>query len=228
MDARGGAYARGVAERQGFWREPSGTPTSEAIALEAWVKEAYDVLGGVAFDYHATIRSTDLAERLQEATGIRTSRPETAWLVKVLVPVAHLCHRHGEPPLTALVVEARTGWVGEQYDEVLRVDDRLPITDPLKRETHAAQARLECYRWAGSAPEGGGEPAPVPALPGKRAPRAPRAAAAPGAPRARATRAAAPAAPAAPARIAASDRPVTICPRCFMAVPATGLCDNCD
>jgi hypothetical protein len=31
--------------------------------------------------------------------------------------------------------------------------------------------------------------------------------------------------PRAPAK---SDRPVATCPRCFMALPATGLCDNCD
>ena len=61
-----------------------------------------------------------------------------------------------------------------------------------------------------------------------RAPRGP----APRAPHAR-VRAAAP--PAArepegrrPERVAASDRPVTVCPRCFMAIPSTGLCDNCD
>lgn len=46
-----------------------------------------------------------------------------------------------------------------------------------------------------------------------RAPRAPRAAAA---------------APPEPRRVARSDRPVNVCPTCFMAIPATGLCDNCD
>ena len=28
-------------------------------------------------------------------------------------------------------------------------------------------------------------------------------------------------------RVAASDRPVTICPTCYMAIPSTGVCDNC-
>ena len=32
-------------------------------------------------------------------------------------------------------------------------------------------------------------------------------------------------APRAPAK---SDRPISTCPRCFMALPATGICDNCD
>ena len=31
-----------------------------------------------------------------------------------------------------------------------------------------------------------------------------------------------------PARVAASDKPVNLCPRCFLALPATGICDNCD
>lgn len=33
--------------------------------------------------------------------------------------------------------------------------------------------------------------------------------------------------PAPKRRVAASDRPVTLCPTCFLAMPATGVCDNC-
>lgn len=29
-------------------------------------------------------------------------------------------------------------------------------------------------------------------------------------------------------RVAATDRPVNLCPRCFIAMPATGICDTCD
>jgi hypothetical protein len=28
--------------------------------------------------------------------------------------------------------------------------------------------------------------------------------------------------------VAKTDRPVAVCPTCFMALPATGVCDNCD
>jgi hypothetical protein len=139
------------------------------------------------------------------------------WLGMVLVPVAHLCHHEGGPPLAALVVDPHTRWVGEAYD-VLRVDDRLPITDPHKREVHASAARLECYRWAGSAPADA-EPAPVPEPVGRRRAR-PAASASSAKPRV--------VVPPAKPRIAASDRPVTVCDRCFMALPATGVCDNCD
>ncbi len=31
-----------------------------------------------------------------------------------------------------------------------------------------------------------------------------------------------------PRRLAKTDRPTATCPRCFMALPATGICDNCD
>ena len=31
-----------------------------------------------------------------------------------------------------------------------------------------------------------------------------------------------------PRRVAKTDRPTATCPRCFMALPATGICDNCD
>jgi len=31
-----------------------------------------------------------------------------------------------------------------------------------------------------------------------------------------------------PTRVAASDRPVNLCPRCYIALPATGICDQCD
>ena len=31
-----------------------------------------------------------------------------------------------------------------------------------------------------------------------------------------------------PPRVAATDKPVNLCPRCFIALPATGVCDTCD
>lgn len=208
--AMAGAYARRVSdeylqERKGFWHEPDGTPTSEATALAAWALTAHDVLVETAGGYHQVIRAAELAQRLHEGTGIHTTRPHERWLDKVLFPVAALCERDGEPPLTSLVV------TGEGDDLA------------------AARRRLECYRWAGSAPEDGGEPrvvasaatgrsrAPRASAAGPRTPRAPRAPRAPREPKV-----------AAPKRVAASDRPIAVCPRCFMALPATGLCDNCD
>jgi len=80
-----------------------------------------------------------------------------------------------------------------------------------------ARQRLECYQWAGSAPADGGVPAQLPDAAPRRATRSPR-------PRSTGSRAEAPARK----RVAKTDRPVTVCPTCFMALPATGVCDNCD
>jgi len=219
-----GLVSEYVQERKGFWHEPDGTSTNEAIALEAWAKSAHDVLEEVAAVYHDVVSEETFAERIQWASGIHTTRPPERWLRKLLAPLAVVHHQHGHPPLTALVVDQR-GWVGERYEDLLRAVDELPIVDASARERHAARARLACYQWAGSAPEGGGYPAEVPTGRARSSrSSSPRATGAPRAPRAPR----APKQPAAPKRVAASDRPVTVCPRCFMAVPATGLCDNCD
>ncbi len=219
-----------VQERKGFWHEPDGISTNEAIALEAWAKSAHDVLEEVAAVYHDVVSEASFAERIQWASGIHTTRPPERWLRKLLAPLAVVHHQHGHPPLTALIVDDR-GWVGERYEDLLRAVEELPIIDASARERHAARARLACYQWAGSAPEGGGYPAEVTTGRARsaRAPRtsAPRTPGVPGAARA-AKAPTQPKEPAAPKRVAASDRPINVCPRCFMAVPATGLCDNCD
>ncbi len=179
-----------VQERKGFWHEPDGTPTSESVALEAWARAAHAILLRTADTYHGVVREPELAEELQATTSIRTTRPFGRWLDKVLGPVGKYCEMSGQPPLTSLVVG--------QHDDL-----------------QSARVRLECYRWAGSAPAGGGEPAPL-SITVNRPPRAPRATRTPREPK-----------PPAPKRVAKTDRPVAVCPSCFMALPATGICDNC-
>ncbi|CAN5142600.1 hypothetical protein BH09ACT12_BH09ACT12_07980 [soil metagenome] len=213
-------------ERKGFWYEPEGTGTSEAIALETWARVAHTILEETAATYHGTITEGALAHRLLTETGIATARPHPRWLPKLLQPLSALHHRDGYPPLTALVVDGR-GWVGERYDDVLRAADQLPVTDPTARERHAARARLECYQWAGSAPQDGGHPEIV-EMKASRAPRAPRAAtSSSSSASARTPRAPREPKPVVPKKVAATDRPVNVCPTCFMAIPATGVCDNC-
>ncbi len=217
-------------ERKGFWYEPEGTGTSEAIALETWARVAHDLLEEVATAYHRTITEAQLADRLQANSFIRTTRPHERWMTKLLTPLAYLHHRDGYPPLTALVVDER-GWVGERYDDVLRAAEQSLLPDVAARERHAALARLECYQWAGSAPEDGGVPAEVHTGGRRKVARPPAASRT-----ARAGTSGAATMPkvarepevVAPKRIAPTDRPVNVCPRCFMAIPATGLCDNCD
>ena len=125
------------AERRGFWHEPDGTPTSKAIAQKEWALAAHDVLVETAGEYHAILTEDDLADRVQAQGGIHTSHAPDTWLGQTLTAVAHVCHRAGEPPLTALVVRAKDGRVGEAYDEALRVAEQRPITD----SGHAGAAR---------------------------------------------------------------------------------------
>lgn len=214
-----------VVARRGYWHGSTDEPTSRSIALRAWALSAHQVLQQVPEDYHATIGRDELAQRIMADTDIHTEQPLGVWLDAALAPVVHVCLRNEEPPLVSLVVDKRTGYVGELYDEVLRADGHRPIEDVRAREMHASRARLACYVWAGSAPEDGGEPAALRSSSGTRAadraPRAARTAAAPS--RATSPRTTAPVKP-----VKREPAPPALCPRCFLALPATGICDNCD
>lgn len=171
----------------------------EAEAL--WAALAPDVLAEVATSYQGLIAHTDLAARLQDGTGVHTrSNPQT-WLPRVLAVVAADNVAQGRPPLTSLVVHRVNGTVGPAYDEVLRVTGQDPIDDEVKRERHAAEARMDCYRWA---------EAPMPAS-GGHAALSPRYEMVLTRGRKKAREEAEP----------------TVCPTCFMAIPPTGECDNC-
>ncbi len=187
--------------RRGFWHEPDGTPTTKEVAVERWGDEAFEVLSGVAHQYQGLITYGDLAEQVQARSSIRTNQQQRTWMASMLAPVVERIQSESLPPLTALVVNKADGQVGEGYDAVLLAAGDEVIADPDEREKHASVARLECYRWAGSAPADGGFAALAP-LAAKRVTM---------------KRAA-----------AKADRPINVCPTCLMAVPATGVCDNCD
>lgn len=168
---------------------------------EIWAATAYDILVEVAGRYHAVIEYSELGEEIQRRSGVRTGMAIRNWIGGVLEVVVHRCAREDIPALTALVVRKNTGMVGEGYDAVLRLEGISPLEDAMQRENHAAQARLQCYRWAKAAdvPPDGGAPALAPRL----------------------------AATVERQRKAQPQRPVRVCPDCNMAVPATGACDNC-
>lgn len=198
------------------WREPAdldtdtdtdGTSAAEPVAVTAaeaeaaWAAQAPVVLAEVAKGYQALISHTDLAARLQADTGIHTrSNPQT-WLGRVLAISAADDLEQGRPPLTALVVHRTNGTVGAPYDEVLRLTGQPAITDEVARERHAAEARMECYRWAGATmPADGGNSALSPRYDmvlsrGRKKAR--------------------------------QEAEPDVCPTCFMAIPPTGECDNC-
>ena len=129
-------------------------------ALKAWSEAAESVLVEVAGSYQGLIAHTDIAERLQADTGIRTRSNPRSWLDQVLVMVAEADVEAGRPPLSSLVVHKVQGTVGDPYDAVLRLTGQDPISDPVAREKHAAESRMECYRWAGATlPADGGHAA---------------------------------------------------------------------
>jgi hypothetical protein len=170
-------------------------------AEEYWVPEAHRILTRVATTYQALIEYGELAAEVQESTGVFTRRQVRSWIGPVLAQVAHRNHENDEPPLTSLVVHKSDGSVGAGYDEVLRLSGDAEISDPVQREKHAARARLECYGWAGAKlPAGGGRPALSPRWEQIQG-------------RLRKER-------------RAAEQP-NICPTCFMAIPPTGVCDNC-
>ncbi len=179
--------------------EPEALSAAEAEAI--WAAHAPQVLAQVAKTYQALISHTDLAARLQAETGVRTrSNPQT-WLGRVLAISAAADHEAGRPPLTALVVHRVNGTVGAPYAEVLRLTGQDPIDDEVALERHAAEARMECYRWAeATMPADGGHSALSPRYDmvlsrGRKKAR--------------------------------QEAEPDVCPTCFMAIPPTGECDNC-
>ncbi|KAA1425871.1 hypothetical protein [Nocardioides antri] len=167
---------------------------------ETWAESAYDILVGVAGRYHAVVEYTQLGEEIQQRSGVETRMAVRNWIPGVLELVAHRCVSEGVPPLTSLVVRKDTGMVGDGYAAVLTALGSTPLDDPMQRERHAAQSRLECYQWA-SAPD-------LPAD-GGRAALAPKLAAS-------------------TARKAKANPPAAkVCPSCNMALLPTGVCDSC-
>ncbi|MGW7444708.1 hypothetical protein [Kitasatospora sp. NPDC054795] len=191
-----------MTEQHSYWRASDGAAVGASQAHIVWTRAAYPALVEVARRYHAVISYADLAEAVQEASGVRTRINQRHWIGKVLSLVILEAHRRGDPPLTALVVHATDGRVGPGYQEVLAVAGQPPVAAEMDREQHAAAARLACYRHFGAdLPADGGTPALAPRL------------------RASVERKA--------AAVAAPPRPPAICPNCFLELPATRVCDSC-
>jgi hypothetical protein len=187
-------------------------------AADAWAEAARPVLLEAAGRYRALVTYTQLSTAVQQATGTTTSRPVARWIGDVLARVTDDCQSRGEPLLSALCVTAQ-GSVGETYADAV---EHARGTRPEDPDEHAAHERLACYRhWhASGLPVDGGTPLRTAHFKTVRKaavkkPAAPRKAPA----RKTAASAAAP---------AAEPKPVALCPRCYTAVPASGICDYCD
>ncbi|MET1060926.1 MAG: hypothetical protein ABWX84_15095 [Nocardioides sp.] len=188
-------------ERSAYWTAEDEQPVTREEAEKAWAVEAQQVLTRVAATYRGTIESNELANELQQATGIHTRAQVRTWLGSVLTTMARQGHELGEPPLASLVVQKSTGMVGTRYDEILKATGAEPAATDYEREKLAADARLECYRWADAdMPDDGGKAALTARYAASES-------------RARKQRLA--------------EAPANVCPTCFMAIPPTGECDNC-
>ncbi|WP_328390821.1 hypothetical protein [Nocardia sp. NBC_00416] len=187
----------------GAWRSDDGMAVTFRDAAAGWAMAAYEALGETATEYGYYVTVQELADRVQEMSGVRTDAPTRTWMDAILRKVARRCHNAGEPPLTALCVK-RNLKVGDSYKYVLELA-ALPV--PADIETHAAYARWACYAAYGAdVPADGGTPPLIP-----RGGTARQAAAA--------TRQAA-------AKSDTGARTV-VCSSCFIQLPATGICEHC-
>lgn len=168
-------------------------------ARATWALAARERLVDAASSYHSVVTYDELASFVQERALVRTTQQPRHWIGDVLRRVALECERRGEPNLSALCVNTKGG-VGAGYAALVAERYGDAVGDP---DEHAAAVRLDCHRHFGAdLPPGGG----IPALP----------------PTLRATKER-------KRKVEARDhpKPTPICPRCFLALPATGVCDNC-
>lgn len=190
-----------VLRELGFEVTDSSSRDSEDVdpaeSLAAWAQAARDVLLETAQRYQAVISHKELAAAVQHRSGITSERPVHHWIGSVLLAVAQENAERDEPSLASLAVDAR-GRAGQAYGRVLKATTGEV---PADADDHAAAERLRCYRYVGAPdlPSNGGR-----ALPTVQVARA-RAAAAP----------------------SPADRVPQLCPTCFVAVPASGICDAC-
>jgi hypothetical protein len=169
-----------------------------AVAVAAWTAAAVAVLERVAHTYRETISYKDLGEEVQVETGIRTRVLLMNWIGQVLGGVSQISHRRGQPMLSALCVHS-DGTVGEGYGQAILDNYGGPLPEDL--DMHAAEERFHCYQSFGAdLPSDGGRPALTPQVAARRDWLA---------------------------RQSRAEVPSSLCPSCNLALPVSGVCDNC-
>jgi len=151
-----------VTDRSRTFLEASGEPVEVQDARAAWVLIARESLLRTAGTYNAYITYRDLAEELQNKSGIRTKQLTHHWIGKVLGIVSSECHKSSEPLLSSLCVQ-QNGSVGAGYGVAL--DATYGGPRPADLDLAAAEERLKCYRHFGAQmPADGGQPVLTPML----------------------------------------------------------------
>jgi hypothetical protein len=165
---------------------------------DAWAMAAREELIETAKSYNAVITFKDLAASVQNASGIRSSQLMHYWIGDVLARVTADSARRDEPLLAALCVNA-SGSVGDGYAVAVHA---ARGETPADGDDHASQERLACHHHFGaSVPAGGGVATLTPQVAAART-------------RARKAR--------------ALDKPVVLCPKCFMEMPVAAACNYCE
>lgn len=197
------AMKQAATSSSGAWLASDGATVPFREAAVAWALAAHEVLAETATIYGHFVTIDELAERVQEISGVHTDAPTRTWMDAILRKVARRCHSAGEPPLTSLCVRA-DHTVDLTYKYVLEL---AGLPTPEDMELHAAYARWQCYQAYGAEiPADGGMPPLTPKVAAKRNKST-----------ARVTMVAAPEPEPAPA----------VCPQCFIQLPATGFCQYC-
>ena len=142
--------------------ETSGEPVEMRDAKAAWVPIARASLLRTAETYNAYTTYRDLAEELQNKSGIRTKQLIHYWIGRVLGVVSSDCYQLNEPLLSSLCVH-QNGSVGAGYGVAL--DETYGGTRPADLDQAAAEERLKCYGHFGAEmPVDGGQPTLTPML----------------------------------------------------------------
>jgi hypothetical protein len=170
-------------------------------ALDAWEPIAIAVLTDTAKKYNGFVTYTELSNAVQIRSGIGHKGLLTNWIGSLLQRVIYHCHDNGIPHLSSLCVTA-DGTVGSGYSNVPLVlgDEESMSLDQL--DDHAARTRLECYRYFGAElPPGGGEPTLTPKAKSAREWKRAQ---------------------------TKMEAPPKLCPVHSIALPVTGVCDECN
>ena len=181
----------------GPWRASDGAPISFPEAQAEWARVAHGVLVKTATRYNDYLTYSELARRVLDESGILYGAHQRNWIGKVLVAVADRNATEGGPLLTSLCVSSGDEKVGAGYAYALKIAGQ---PKPKDLQPHAAESRLECYRFHGAdMPADGGQPTTTRAVAAKRIRTEPPV-----------------------------EKPVILCPVHFSQLPLSGQCDLCD
>lgn len=165
--------------------------------ISVWSRMGREKLVETAQRYHAVITYSELAQHVQETSGLHTGQLMRYWIGKVLFRIAEDCGRRDEPMLTALCV-TQNGAVGGGYAGAVR---SVYGYEPDQPDDHAAEQRFQCYRHFGAdLPADGGRPAVTTQVQARRDKQRPT------------------------GQIA---RRGDVCPTCFTETPVSGNCAFC-